>query len=96
MILFCAIILNINFVVTFILGKWFKYELEELVLAAVIISGGPMKGVAVAISKNWHNLIVPSLMLGVWGYVIRIILVTSWEFCFNLFFNKLNSENQNQ
>jgi uncharacterized membrane protein len=52
------------------LGKWFKYELEEMVLAAVITSGGPMNGVAVAISKNWHNLIVPSLMLGVWGYVI--------------------------
>jgi uncharacterized membrane protein len=70
MILFCAIILAINFLTTFVLGKWFKYELEEMVLAAVITSGGPMNGVAVAISKNWHNLIVPSLMLGVWGYVI--------------------------
>ena len=70
MILFCAIILIINFVVTFVLGKWFKYEIEELVLAAVVTSGGPMNGVAVAISKNWQNLIFPSLMLGVWGYVI--------------------------
>ncbi|NOY96707.1 MAG: DUF819 domain-containing protein [Chlorobi bacterium] len=70
MILFCAIILAINFLVTFILGKIFKYELEELILAAIITSGGPMSGVAVAISKNWHNLIFPSLMLGVWGYVI--------------------------
>ncbi len=70
MILFCAIILAINFLVTIILGKWFKFELEELVLAAIITSGGPMNGVAVAISKNWHNLIFPSLMLGVWGYVI--------------------------
>lgn len=70
MILFCAIILGINFLVTFILGKIFKYELEELILAAIITSGGPMSGVAVAISKNWHNLIFPSLMLGVWGYVI--------------------------
>jgi uncharacterized membrane protein len=70
MILFCTIILATNFLTTFILGKWFKYELEELVLAAVITSGGPMNGVAVAISKNWHNLIFPSLMLGVWGYVI--------------------------
>ncbi len=70
MILFCAIILAVNFIVTFILGKWFKYELEELILAAIVTSGGPMNGVAVAISKNWHNLIFPSLMLGVWGYVI--------------------------
>ncbi len=70
MILFCTIILFFNFLVTFILGKWFKYELEELALAAIITSGGPMNGVAVAISKNWHNLIFSSLMLGVWGYVI--------------------------
>jgi uncharacterized membrane protein len=70
MILFCVIILGFNFLITFILGKVFKYELEELVLAAIITSGGPMTGVAAAISKNWGNLIFPSLMLGVWGYVI--------------------------
>ncbi len=70
MILFCTIILFFNFLVTFGLGKVFKYELEELALAAIVTSGGPMSGVAVAISKNWHNLIFSSLMLGVWGYVI--------------------------
>ena len=70
MILFCSIILSLNFLVTFVLGKIFKYELEELVQAAIVTSGGPMNGVAVAISKNWQNLIVPSLMLGVWGYII--------------------------
>jgi len=70
MILFCAIILFINFLLTFGLGKLFKYELEELVLAAIVTSGGPMSGVAAAISKKGRNLIFPSLMLGIWGYVI--------------------------
>lgn len=70
MILFCAIILFVNFLFTFGLGKLFKYELEELVLAAIVTSGGPMSGVAAAISKKWQNLIFPSLMLGIWGYVI--------------------------
>ena len=70
MLLFCAIILAVNFLVTFILGKLFKYDLEELVLAAVVTSGGPMNGVAIAISKGWHALIVPSLLIGVWGYII--------------------------
>jgi uncharacterized membrane protein len=70
MILFCAIILLINFLFTFGMGKLFKYELEELVLAAIVTSGGPMSGVAAAISKKWQNLIFPSLMLGIWGYVI--------------------------
>lgn len=70
MILFCAIILFFNFLVTFVLGRLLKYELEELVLAAVVTSGGPMNGAAIATSKGWHALIVPSLLLGVWGYVI--------------------------
>lgn len=70
MILFCAVILFFNFLVTIILGKFFKYELEELIIAAIITSGGPMNGVAIAISKNWQNLIFPALMLGIWGYVI--------------------------
>jgi uncharacterized membrane protein len=70
MILFCAIILLFNFIVTFGLGRLFKFELEEMVLAAIVTSGGPMSGVAASISKKWQNLIFPSLMLGIWGYVI--------------------------
>jgi len=70
MILFCAIILFFNFLFTFGLGKLFKFELEELVQAAIVTSGGPMNGVASAISMKWQNLIFPSLMLGIWGYVI--------------------------
>ncbi len=65
-----AIILAVNFLATFILGKLFKYDIEELVLAAVVTYGGPMNGVAIAISKGWHALIVPSLLIGVWGYII--------------------------
>lgn len=70
MLLFCAIILAVNFVTTFGLGKLCKYELEELVLAAVVTSGGPMNGAAIATSKGWHALVVPSLLIGIWGYII--------------------------
>jgi uncharacterized membrane protein len=70
MILFCGIILTFNFLVTFFFGKIFKYDLKELIMAAIITSGGPMNGVAIAISKNWRSLILPSLLLGIWGYVI--------------------------
>ena len=70
MLLFCAVILAFNFLVTIGLGRLFGYELEELILAGVVTSGGPMNGVAIAISKNWRALILPSLMTGIWGYVI--------------------------
>ncbi len=70
MLLFCAIILLFNFIVTFSLGKLFKFQLEELVLAAIVTSGGPMNGVAIANAKGWHALVVPSLLIGIWGYII--------------------------
>ena len=70
MVVFCAIILFFNFLLTIGLGRIFRFELEELVLAGALTSGGPMNGAALAISKHWIKLVVPSMMVGVWGYVI--------------------------
>lgn len=70
MLLFCAIILLFNFLVTFALGKIFKYELEDLLMAAIVTSGGPMNGVAIAKAKEWNAYVVPALLMGIWGYII--------------------------
>src|SRR5690606_16836871 len=52
-----AIILFFNFLSTIFLGRLFKFELEELILAGALTSGGPMNGVAIAISKQWNKCI---------------------------------------
>ncbi len=70
LLLFCAIILAFNFVVTFGLGKVFGYTIEEMILCAVVSSGGPMNGAAISISKGWTKLILPSVLAGIWGYII--------------------------
>jgi uncharacterized membrane protein len=70
LLLFCALMLFMNFLITFGLGKAFKFELEELVLVAAATSGGPMNAAAIAISKGWRSLIFPSFLVGIWGYVI--------------------------
>ena len=70
LLLFCALMLLMNFLITFGLGKLFRFELEELILAAAITSGGPMNGAAFSISKGWKALIFPSFLVGIWGYVI--------------------------
>ncbi len=67
---FCGIILLFNFLFTFGLGKLLGYELEEMILCAVVSSGGPMNGAAIAISKGWSALVFPSVLAGIWGYVI--------------------------
>ena len=70
LLLFCAIMLLVNFIITFGFGKLFKFRLEELILAAAATSGGPMNAAAIAISKGWNSLIFPSFLVGIWGYVI--------------------------
>jgi len=70
LLLFCAIILLFNFLLTVGLGKLFGYEIEEMILCAVVTSGGPMNGAAIAISKGWSRLVFPSVLAGIWGYII--------------------------
>jgi uncharacterized membrane protein len=70
LLLFCALMLFVNFLFTFGFGKLFRFRLEELILAAAATSGGPMNAAAIAISKGWNNLIFPAFLVGIWGYVI--------------------------
>lgn len=70
LLLFCSLMLLMNFLITFGLGKVLRFELEELILVAAATSGGPMNAAAIAISKGWRALIFPSFLVGIWGYVI--------------------------
>jgi len=70
MLLFCAVMIFMNFLVTFGLGKILKFELEELILVGLATTGGPMTAAAIAIAKGWKKLIFPSFLVGIWGYLI--------------------------
>jgi len=74
LLLFCALMLFANFVVTFGLGRLFHFEMEELILVAAATSGGPMNAAAIAIAKGWKKLIVPAFLVGIWGYIIGTYL----------------------
>ncbi|MCK6546940.1 DUF819 family protein [Myxococcota bacterium] len=70
LLLYAAIILSVNVLVTLGLGKLLKHDLEVLVIASNATSGGPTTAAAMAISKGWDKLVLPALLTGVWGYVI--------------------------
>ena len=72
--LFCLIMAITNLVVTLVLGKLLKIDLEELLLCVSATLGGPPSAAAMAIAKGWPKLIVPSLLVGIWGYVIGTFL----------------------
>lgn len=67
---FAAIILIFNLLISLLLGKLFKFDIEEIMIACNATSGGPTTAAAMAIAKGWNSLVLPALLTGVWGYVI--------------------------
>jgi uncharacterized membrane protein len=67
---FAAVIVLVNLLVTLSLGKLMKFDLEELMVSCNATVGGPTTAAAMCITKGWRDLIVPSLLVGVWGYVL--------------------------
>lgn len=70
MFVLCLIMAVANIVVALVIGKILKLPLEDLVLAMNASLGGPTTAAAMAISKGWSRLVLPSLLAGLYGYVI--------------------------
>lgn len=70
LLVFCLIIVFVNMIVTFGIGKIFKFNVEELCIASNANIGGPTTAAAMAIAKGWEDLVLPAMLVGVYGYVI--------------------------
>ena len=70
LLVFTGIIVVINMIVTLTLGKLFRFNLEEILLASNANIGGPTTAAAMAIAKGWNKLIGPIVLAGVFGYII--------------------------
>jgi uncharacterized membrane protein len=70
MFVFCLIMAAMNILVTFLLGRVLRLDLEDLVLAVNASIGGPPTAAAMAISLGWSKLVLPALLVGIWGYTI--------------------------
>lgn len=68
--LFCTIIAVMNVAFTLVAGKLLRLNLEELLLAMNATLGGPPTAAAMAISAGWPRLVLPGLLIGLWGYVV--------------------------
>lgn len=67
---FTLIIAVLNLLLTLVLGKLFKFSIEEIVLACNANIGGPTTAAALAISKGWRDLVGAILLIGTVGYII--------------------------
>ncbi|MFD1850762.1 DUF819 domain-containing protein [Oceanobacillus bengalensis] len=69
-LVFVMIMVAINMLISFVLGKLFKFSLEEIILSSNANIGGPTTAAAMAISKGWSKLVGPILLVGTMGYII--------------------------
>jgi uncharacterized membrane protein len=67
---FCGIIATTNLAFTLGLGRLLRFNLEELLLAVNANLGGAPSAAAMAISAGWPRLVLPGILVGIWGYVI--------------------------
>lgn len=70
LLVFCAIVVGMNMLVSFGVGKLLKFDLEEIILASNANIGGPTTAAAMAISKGWVDLVAPIMVVGTLGYII--------------------------
>ncbi len=70
MFVFCLMIAVANLIVAFALGKLCRLDMEHLAIAVNASLGGPPTAAAMAISMGWSKLVLPALLVGIWGYTI--------------------------
>ena len=59
-----------NLAVALLLGKLFKFNLEEILITVNATIGGPTTASGMAVAKGWASLTVPALLVGIYGYAI--------------------------
>lgn len=70
LLIFVAIIVLINMLISLTAGKLLKFNLEEILVVSNANIGGPTTAAAMAIAKGWTKLIGPILVVGTIGYII--------------------------
>lgn len=70
LLVYTTIMVVINMLVTFSVGRLLKFDLEEMILASNACIGGPTTAAAMAISKGWTKLIAPIMLVGTLGYIL--------------------------
>jgi len=67
---YALFIIAIHLIITFGLAKFFRFGLEETVVASGAALVGPAVTAAIATSRGWKELVTPGIMCGIFGYAI--------------------------
>ncbi len=71
---FAALILLIHLLFILIMGKIFKLDLAEIVIASNANMGGPTTAAAMAVARKWEALVIPAILCGTLGYAVATFI----------------------
>lgn len=74
MFVFCLIIAVTNLLVTLVAGKLLRLNLEEMLLSVNATLGGAPSAAAMAVASGWPKLVLPAVLVAIWGYAIGTFL----------------------
>lgn len=74
--LFIAILVSVHGVVAFVLAKFCKLSLPEIIIASNAAILGATTAPALAAAKGWRDLVTPGVLVGVLGYALGTVLGT--------------------
>ena len=78
---FATIIISVHLLLLLLIGRVFKLDLAEMLMASAICIGGPSSAPALSAALGWKNLLIPGLLLGCLGYAIGSFIgisVVAW------------------
>lgn len=72
--LFAFVQLSVHLVVILGLGKLFRVDRKLLLLASNANIGGPTTACGMATAKGWGTLVVPGILVGIFGIAIATFM----------------------
>ena len=72
--LFTLIVVAVHGVVVFGAGKLLRLDIGTVAVASQAAVGGPSSALAVAISRDWRHLVLPGVVVGLFGYAVGTFL----------------------
>ena len=67
---FTLIVVAVHGVVVFGAGKMLRLDIGTVSVASQAAVGGPSSALAVAISRDWRHLVLPGVVVGLFGYAV--------------------------
>ncbi|MCY3678667.1 MAG: DUF819 family protein [Gemmatimonadetes bacterium] len=71
---FTLIVVAVHGVVVFGAGRLLRLDIGTISVASQAAVGGPSSALAVAISREWRHLILPGVVMGLFGYAVGTYL----------------------